>query len=96
MTGRWYITIAAVREWMRLTGRGGSLEDTNPAFSAAQAELFALSLTASRSPQRGRDGSESWRGYAVVDGRRRRVECSVMPLPRKEGKLPQLVRVRLK
>lgn len=45
----WYITIAAVREWMHLTGRGGELEDSNPEFVAAQNELGDLSLTATLS-----------------------------------------------
>lgn len=43
---KWYITITAIREWMALTGRRGPLEDNNPDFVAAEAELGELSLTA--------------------------------------------------
>ena len=43
---RWYLTIAAVRQWMDLTDRRGPLEDDNPDFVAAQNGWGELSLTA--------------------------------------------------
>lgn len=97
MTWRWYLTIATVRQWMAITGRVGELEDTNPDFLAAQEELGQLSLDCrlSRTPE-ARSGALTYRGKVTLHGRRRRVECTVMPVPRAEGALPQLVRVRLK
>ena len=35
MTWRWYITIAAVRQYMDLAGMTGPMEDSNPDFVAA-------------------------------------------------------------
>lgn len=96
---RWYLTIAAIREWMTLTGRGGEIEPANPDFAAAEAELGELSQTARLSEEgsrRERGASLIYRGKATVGGRRRRVECTVVVTPRPEGPLPQLVRVRLK
>lgn len=98
---RWYLTIAAVREWMTLTGRNGPLENNNPAFLAAQSELGELSLTARLSEaataRRKFDrGDAVYRGSATVKGKRRRVECIVMPPQVFEGPLPALVRVTLK
>jgi hypothetical protein len=96
---KWYITIAAVREWMTLTGRDGELEDDNPGFIAAQNELGELSLTArlaEAASERERSGASIYRGRVMVCGKSRRAECTVMPPLRKEGPLPQLVRVTLK
>lgn len=96
---KWYITITAISEWMALTGRKGELEDDNPDFIAAENELGELSLTARlalAASERERNGSSIYRGKATVRGKRRRVECTVMPPLRAEGPLPQLVRVTLK
>lgn len=97
MKWRWYISIAAIREWMRLAGLSGPLEDTNPDFVAAQDTLGDLSLTArlSRAPPN-EHGAMTYRGKVTLGGRRRRVECYVQHANRTEGALPQLVWVRLK
>lgn len=99
MAWKWYITIAAVREWMTLTGRHGDLEGDNPDFVAAQNELGDLSLTARLAvdaSERQRNGATIYRGKVTVKGKRLRAECTVMPPLRSEGPLPQLVRVTLK
>ncbi len=99
MKWKWYLSIAAVREWMALTGRGGELEDDNPDFVAAQNELGELSLTAKlalEASDKQRNGATIYRGRVMVRGKSRRAECTVMPPLRSEGPLPQLVRVTLK
>jgi hypothetical protein len=94
---RWYLSVAAVQQWMALTGRSGPAEASNPDFAAAQDELGDLSLTASlaRTPEKS-SGALTYRGKVTLAGRRRRVELTVIPYPRDEGRLPQLVRVSLK
>ena len=97
MTWKWYLTIAAVRQYMALAGLRGELEDDNPDFLQAQNELGELSLTAK--PVIGKDtasGAALYRGKVTIHGKRRRIECTVMPVPRVEGSLPQLLRVTLK
>jgi hypothetical protein len=96
---KWYITIAAVRQWMTLTGRGGELEEDNPEFIAAQNELGDLSLTARLAvdaSEKQKNGGSIYRGKVTVKGKRVRAECTVMPPLRSEGPLPQLVRVTIK
>lgn len=94
---RWYITIAAVRQWMDLTGRRGDLDDGNPDFVAAEEELRQLCEDAKQaSTPPSQSGSLTFRTKTTLRGRRRRVEMDVMPFARTEGSLPQLVRVRLK
>lgn len=97
MTWAWYISIAAVRQYMAITGRRGELEDTNPDFVEAQDELRELSLTARLAPTaKAASGALTYRGKITLNGKRRRVELTVMPAGRVEGDLPQLVRVVLK
>lgn len=95
---KWYITIAAVRQWMTLTGRAGELEDDNPDFVRAQNELGAYSLTARAVEGKNTEsGAMLYRtGKINIGGRKRRLEFTVMPIPRKEGALPQLLRVTAK
>lgn len=97
MTWRWYITIAAVRQYMELAGLRGELEETNPDFVAAQNALGELSLTAkpARTAET-KSGAVIYRGKVTIAGKRRRIECTVMPIPRTEGNLPQLLRVTAK
>lgn len=97
MTWRWYITIESIRQYMTLAGLSGPLEDGNPDFVTAQDALGELSLTA-RPAQTAetRSGAVIYRGKVTINGKRRRVECTVMPIPRTEGKMPQLLRVTLK
>ena len=90
MTWRWYITVAAVRQYMLLAG----LEE-----QAALEALGELSLTARLAldaSERQRDGATIYRGRVTIRGKRRRIECTGMPPLRPEGPLPQLVRVTLK
>jgi hypothetical protein len=97
MTWRWYLTIAAVRQYMELAGLRGELEESNPDFVAAQNALGELSLTAkpARSAET-KSGAVIYRGKVTIAGKRRRIECTVMPIPRTEGALPQLLRVTAK
>jgi hypothetical protein len=92
---RWYITIAAVRQYMALAGISGELEDTNPAFLAAQSALGGYSLTARVVEGKNTEsGALIYRtGTVQVGERRMRLEFTVMPIPRAEGALPQLLRV---
>jgi hypothetical protein len=97
MDWKWYLTVAAVRQYMTLAGLRGELEDDNPDFLKAQEALGELSLTAK--PVIGKDaqsGAVYYRGKVTIHGKRRRIECTVMPIPRVEGSLPQLLRVTLK
>lgn len=97
MTGNWYITIAAVRQYMEIAGLSGELETDNPAFAQAEADLIELSYTAKLvESARSDSGALTYRGKVTINGRRMRVECTVMPAERDEGALPQLLRVRLK
>lgn len=96
---KWYITFAAVQQWMKLTGRHGELDDDNHDFVAAQNELGDLSLTAKLSEvasEKQQSGASIYRGKVTVMGKRVRAECTVMPPIRSEGPLPQLVRVTIK
>jgi len=94
---RWYLTVAAVRQFMQLADLYGPLEMDNPDFVRAQEILGELSLTAklARTPA-STSGALTYRGKITIGGKRRRIECKVMPQGRAEGDLPQLVRVTLK
>jgi hypothetical protein len=100
MTWRWYITIAAVRQYMELAGLRGELEDHNPDFVRAQNDLGEHSLTAR--VVRGKDSASGAIVYrtegktTLPNGRKTRLEFTVMPIPRKEGAMPQLLRVTAK
>ena len=84
---------------LRFSAKGlhGPLEAANPDFVAAQNALGELSLTAkpARTAET-KSGAVIYRGKVTIDGKRRRIECTVMPIPRVEGKRPQLLRVTLK
>ena len=93
----WYLSIAACREYMRIVGLCGECELENPHFARAQAELGELSRTARIVEScRQKDGTLTYRAHVKVNGRSQRIELAVVPFPREEGKLPQLVRVRRK
>ena len=97
MTWNWYITIAAVRQYMDLAGLAGELEEDNPDFLRAQEALGELSLAAKYVIGKDTEsGAAIYRGKVTIGGKRRRIECTVMPVPRKEGSLPQLLRITLK
>jgi len=71
MRWNWYITIAAVEQYMHLAGLRGPLEDSNPAFLHAQDVLGELSLTATlaRTPP-SRSGALTYRGKVTLHGNR--------------------------
>lgn len=99
MRWEWYLTIAAVRQYMALAGLSGEMEERNPDFVRAQNELGEYSLTSR--PVIGKNtesGAAIYRtGQIVLNGRNRvRLEFTVMPVPRAEGGLPQLIRVTRK
>lgn len=97
MKWRWYLTIAAVRQFMELAGLRGELEKSNPDFRAAQEALGELSLTAKTTrATETKSGAVIYRGKVTIGGKRRRIELTVAPAGREEGDLPQLVRVILK
>jgi hypothetical protein len=80
----WYLTIAAVRQYMELAGlRGDALGE------------LSLSAKPARTAET-KSGAVIYRGKVTIAGKRRRIECTVMPIPRVEGQLPQLLRVTLK
>jgi hypothetical protein len=83
---RWYITRDAIRQYMELTG----LHDDE-----ALKVLGGYSLTARPVPGKNTEsGALIYRtGTVQVGTRRMRLEFTVMPIPRKEGALPQLIRV---
>lgn len=104
-TWKWFLTITAIQQWMELTGRGGDMEDDNPEFVEAMEELGAVSQVAELAIEASdkQKGGSVYRAPAIVKGKRlrlrgkgARVECVVMPPIRKEGPLPQLVRVTIK
>jgi len=97
MKWHWYLSVEAVRQYMSLAGLRGELEDENPDYRAAMDDLGELSLTAklARTPP-SKSGALTYRGKVNIQGKRRRIECTVMPHRREEGDLPQLLRVRLK
>jgi len=97
MKWKWYVTIAAVRQWMELTGGSGALEDTNPDFVRAQSELGDFSQMAKLAPTaRRRSGASIYRARITLAGKRYRVDLTVATAARAEGELPHLVGVRLK
>lgn len=92
---RWYISAAAVKQWMAISGRQGS--DDGPEFDAAAIELDALSAEARLAKDVGpTQRHQQWRVSATVRGRRERLELIVSIAPRPEGPLPQLIAVRHK
>ena len=103
-TWPWYMTVAALREFMRLAGYAGGPEDDNPYFDRAEAELGALCAGATHIPgHTTRSGAEIYRSAwsRIGPGVRVRVrlEFTVQHAPpgaRADGEKPQLVRVRVK
>jgi len=105
MTGHrdcpWYISIAAIEEYMWTAVYHGSSELTNPDFVEAERALLELCASAEVRDTGTRTGSggQIWRTGRITVGRRPRavrLELTVMPAERVEGQKPQLVRVRLK
>jgi hypothetical protein len=92
----WYMTIAAMRQYMRIAGYGGSAEETNPNFTAAERELGAHCAAAHLTSQKTASGVQIYRTGRVTvgrSGRKTRLQFSVAPAPRAEGGKPQLVSI---
>lgn len=94
---KWYITVAAVREWQVIAGY--PREDEGPGFDDAAMSLDALSHEAELKKDEGH--RQLWMARTKLPmsdkpDRNRRIELYVSTEKRPEGPLPQLVRVRLK
>lgn len=86
----WYISAAAVRDYLRITGQ--AVVDDGPIWDAAEQELIDHAIAIVRDRKEGRQldsGALQYRG-----GRPLRLRYLVVPTPRHEGDLPQLVRVK--
>ena len=91
----WYISVAAVRQYMAIQGYEGSPD--GPVFDRAAIELEDLCEQAKLARDIGpSQQSQLWRVKATVRGKRSRLELIVSVEARKEGPLPQLIAVRNK
>ena len=92
---RFYISAAAVREYMRICGLPDATD--GPAFQRAEQELAALCDDArlAKDVGPGQD-CQQWRVKSTVRGKRTRLELLVSLSERSEGDLPQLIFVRNK
>lgn len=91
----WYITVAAVRQYMRICGYEG--DSDGPVFDAAAIELERLCEQSRLAKDAGpHSPNQQWRVRANVRGKNTRLELIVAPDPRPEGDLPQLIAVRNK
>lgn len=92
MAARWYISVSAIRAYMRIAGYPD--QSDGEWFDRAERELFAFAEVA-RPVGAPRDGKwQTWRVKADIRGRRTRLDLIVSTETRKEGDLPQLVIVR--
>lgn len=87
--GPWYISARAVRDYLALRGR--PVVDEGPAFDRAAVELQRMAeetVASGREPKQMDSGALRYRGPKPL-----RLMLLVVPTPREEGDLPQLVRV---
>lgn len=89
---RWYITVAAVHDFQRILGLAE--EPEGPLFDRVAKQLDRITDDARLAKDEGH--RQLWLVKATLRGKRERLELTVVPGPRAEGPLPQLVRVRLK
>ena len=95
MTCRWYISAAAVRQYMTIQGLAGDGE--SPAFFRAERELAHAAEQARLARDvDGRTRTQLWRVSWPVRGQTARLELVVSTDPRPEGPLPALIAVRAK
>lgn len=90
ITGPWYISVAAVRELLEI--KGLDRNDEGDDFTAAEQELQAIAQSVVDAKKEGtalESGAIRYRGPRPL-----RLRLTVMPAPRREGSLPQLVRVQ--
>lgn len=93
---RWYLSVAAVREYAALAGL--PLDDGGPLWTAAEQELAGHCDAARETEGSTHSGAKIWRTGNRQGGGRNlgRIELTVSVSRRAEGDLPQLLRVRLK
>lgn len=92
---RWYISAAAVKQYMAIQGYEGSPD--GPIFDAAAIELERLCDEARLAKDIDeKNRTQQWRVKATVRGKRTRLELIVSLEHRQEGPLPQLIAVRNK
>lgn len=93
---RWYISATAVKRYMAIMGYEGSPD--GPIFDRAAIELEDLCEQAHRVEGANTEsGAQKWRvktSKPAAHGKATRLELTVAPDPRPEGKLPQLIDVR--
>lgn len=95
MTCRWYLSAAAVRQYMVIQGRHGDPDGAD--FYTAEKELAAAAAEARLARDvDGRTRTQIWRVPWSVRGRQSRLELVVSIDPRPEGPLPALIAVRHK
>jgi hypothetical protein len=94
---QWYMTVAAIEQYMNICRMPGDLFDEDQNFRKALEQLGEFSLTARLADiPPTESGAEIYRAKITLRGKRYRIEFTVQPQPRNEGKLPQLLRVRLR
>lgn len=91
---KWYIRIAAVRQYQQLMGY--PIESDGPSFDRAERELADLADQARLAKDIGRGQHSQWRVKSTVRGRRTRLELVASIEPRPEGPFSQLIAVRNK
>lgn len=92
---RWYISAAAVKQFMAIAGYIGSPD--GPIFDRAAIELEDACSQARLAKDIGPgQASQLWRVKWTVRGKRTRLEFVVSVEQRPEGPLPQLIAVRNK
>lgn len=89
---RWYLSAAAVRQWLAITGQPD--DDGGPIWGAAEQSLADLCDQARDTGRTTESGASIYRVAARIRGRKTRLELTVQTTQRPEGPLPQLVRVR--
>jgi hypothetical protein len=92
----WYISAAAVKQYMRICGLPP--QDEGAAFDRTAVALQEICQGArlKSDPGPGSGRSQSWEAKTTIDGLVARLALSVRTSPRSEGPAAQLVRVRRK
>jgi hypothetical protein len=88
---RWFVTSAAVIDYMRICGED---PEDGPAFNRAAARLRALCRRAEFKREYAGGRFESWRAKGECRGKMRRLDLAVSLEQRAEGHADQLVAVK--
>ncbi len=96
MISRWYVTVAAVQDFLRICG-AAPVRD-GPLFDGAAKELDAACESARLVRAAGESSRDAaiYRANVPIRGTGHLIDLYVAEALRPEGDLPQLVRVRLK